>query len=260
MTKFIVIASGKGGTGKTTTAINIGTALSDFGRDVVVVDANLDNSNIGLHLGMHSTQLTLHDVLKGKKHIKEVVYSHPSGLKIITSDISLAKSRNTKKEKLADILMELAGATEIVIIDTATGLGKELESIIKKSDEVLIVTTPELPSVTDALKTIRLAEENNATVIGVVLNRYGDKDVDMDAENIEKMLGKQILAIIPEDKNVRKSIKLKHPVIYAYPMAPSSVGFKKLAAKLIGEKYETELEKQEKLSVFNHVLRKLGLK
>lgn len=259
MTKFVVIASGKGGTGKTTTAINIGTALSDFGRDVVVVDANITTPNVGLHLGMHSTKHSLHDALKGKKHIKEVVYSHPSGLKVIPAHISLEKIKNIKKEKLADVIMDLAGSTEIVIIDTAAGLGKELQDIIKKSDEVLIVTTPELPSITDALKTIKLAEEHDATVIGVVLNRCSDKSIDMTVENIEKMLGKQVLAVVPEDKNVKKSIKLKHPVIYAYPMSPSSLSFKKAAAKLIGEKYEVELDKKEKQSKFHHVLKKLGL-
>ncbi len=258
MTKFVVIASGKGGTGKTITAINIGTALSDFGRDVIVVDANITTPNIGLHLGMHSTKHSLHDALKGKKKIKEVVYSHPSGLKVIPAHISLDKK--VKKEKLADVIMELAGSTEIVIIDTATGFGKELQELIKKSDEVLIVTTPELPAITDALKTIKIAEEYDSTVIGVVLNRFSDKNIDMTVENIEKMLGKQVLAVVPEDKHVKKSIKLKHPVIYAYPMAPSSVSFKKLAAKLIGEKYETELEKREKISKFYSVLKKLGLR
>lgn len=257
MTKFVVIASGKGGTGKTTTAINVGTALSDFGRDVIVVDANLTTPNVGLHLGMHSTKHTLHDALKGKKHIKEVVYSHPSGLKIVPSHISLDKLKGVKKEKLADVIMELAGATDIVIIDTETGLGDELKNLIKKSDEVLIVTTPDLTAITDALKTIKMAEEHDATVIGVVLNRYSDKDLDMTVENIEKMLGKQVLVVVPEDKNVKKSIKLKHPVIYAYPMSPSSVSFKKLAAKMIGEKYETDLEEK---GMFHHVLKKLGLR
>lgn len=262
MTKFVVIASGKGGTGKTTTAINLGTALSDFGRDVIVVDANITTPNVGLSLGMHSTQLTLHDAFGEKKKIKEVVYSHPSGLKIIPADISLEgkKKKGVKKEKLADVIMELAGSTEIVVIDTATGLGKELQNIIRACDEVLIVTNPDLPSITDGLKTIKLAEEHDATVIGVVLNRYSGKDPDMTVEDIEEMLGKQILAIVPEDKNIKKSVKLKHPVTYAYPMSPSSVSFKKLAAKLIGEKYETNLEKREKSSMFYYVLKKLGLR
>lgn len=260
MTKFVVIASGKGGTGKTTTAINLASALSDFGRDVIVVDANLHTPNVGINLGMHSTQLTLHDALKGSKNIKEVVYIHPSGIKVITSHISLDKLKEIKKERLSDVIMELAGSTEIVLIDTATGFSDEVQKLIKSSDEVLIVTTPDLAAITDALKTIKLAEEHNATVIGVVLNRYADSNLDMAVENIEKMLGKNILAIIPEDKHIKKAINLKHPVIYAYPMAPSSIGFKKLAAKLIGEKYEAELDKQEQKSLFNIALKKLGLR
>ncbi len=259
MTKFIVIASGKGGTGKTTASINIATALSDFGRDVIIVDGNITTPNVGLHLGMHSTQLTLHDALMGKKNIKEVVYSHPSGLKVILSHLSFDKSKGVK-ENIADVIMKLAGATDVVIIDTETGFGKDLQDLIKSSDEVLVVTTPELAAVTDALKTIKLAEDHDATIIGVVLNRYTGNETEMHIENIERMLGKQILAVIPEDKNIKKSINLKHPIIYAYPMSPASVGFKKLAAKLIGEKYEYGLDKEEKSSMFNYVLKGLGLR
>lgn len=257
MTKFVVIASGKGGTGKTTAAINIGTALNDFGRDVVVVDANIHTPNIGLHLGMHSTQLTLQDALKGKKHIKEVVYSHPSGIKVIPAHLAIKKGK--RKKKISDVLARLSGSTDIVIIDTAAGFGEDLQDLIKASDEVVIVTTPDLPAVTDALKTIKLAEEHDATVVGVVLNRH-DVDAHMTAENIEKMLGIQILAVVPEDKNVQKSLKLKHPVTYAYPMSKSSIAFKKAAARLIGQKYEADLDKEEKSSMFYYILKKLGLR
>src|SRR3989338_4734544 len=89
MTKFIAIASGKGGVGKTTTALNLGTALSNFGKDVVVVDANLSTPHISLHLGSPKLRVTLNDSLKGIVNIKDTAYLHPSGVRIIPSSIAL---------------------------------------------------------------------------------------------------------------------------------------------------------------------------
>ena len=82
MTKFIAIMAGKGGTGKTTTSVNLGAALSYFGKDVVIVDANLTTPNVGIHLGVPVVPIHLHHVLQGKNKINEAIYIHPAGPKI----------------------------------------------------------------------------------------------------------------------------------------------------------------------------------
>ena len=88
MTKIIVITSGKGGVGKTTTAINLGAAMNYFGKDVLVIDGNLTTPNVGIHLGSPEVPINLNHILSGKADVFEGVYEHESGLKIIPSSLS----------------------------------------------------------------------------------------------------------------------------------------------------------------------------
>ena len=233
MTKFISIVSGKGGTGKTTVAINLALALNEFGHNVILIDSDLKSADIGLLLGISPQLETLHDVLDGKKNIREVVYHHPSGLNFIPASISVqtVKSNNN----ISSIIENLEGSAEMVIMDAPAGFHKEVFSLVDSSDEVIIVTNPELPAVTDAIRAIALVEDSGKKVKGVVINRYQSDEIEMSIENIQAMLGREILGVIPEDIFVKKSVKLKYPVSYAYPLAPSSVSFKKLAAKILGK-------------------------
>ena len=99
MAKIIVINSGKGGVGKTTTAINLGAGLNSLSKNVVVVDANLNTPNVGIHLGAPIVPITLNHVLKGKADIEDAVYEHSSGTKIIPSSLSIKELTkfNTKR-------------------------------------------------------------------------------------------------------------------------------------------------------------------
>ena len=89
MAKLITITSGKGGVGKTTTAINLGAALNAFGKEVIILDANLTTPNIGLHLGAPIVPVSLNHVLLGKARLSDAIYEHESGTKIITSSLSI---------------------------------------------------------------------------------------------------------------------------------------------------------------------------
>lgn len=257
MTKFVVIASGKGGVGKTTTAINLGTALSNFGREVIVLDANLSTPSIGIHLGAPNVPITLQDVFEGKNHVRDSTYLHPSGLKIILSSIALDSYKEEHLEKLKETINDLEGASEVVIIDAAAGLGREAKSAISISDEAIIVTTPELPSVTDALKTIHICERMNTKVIGIVVTKFNNDNLDLSLKNIETILEKPIIGVIPLDAAIKKSLYLKNPVNYTHPNSKSAIAYKKLAAKLIGDKYVESVEEDE--SLYKYVLRRLGL-
>src|SRR3989338_5895300 len=93
MNKIIVITSGKGGVGKTTTAINLGAAINYFEKDVLVIDGNLSTPNIGVHLGSPEVPINLNHVLSGKAEPKEAVYKHESGLKIMPSSLSIKEMK-----------------------------------------------------------------------------------------------------------------------------------------------------------------------
>lgn len=256
MTKYLVIASGKGGVGKTTTAINIGKALVDFGRDVIVVDANLSKPNIGLHLGSTQLAATLHDVLKREKNIREVIYMHPSGLKVIPGSIAFKDLENLEIEHFAEVLHELDGLTELVIIDAAPGIHHEAIEAIKAADEMLVVVQPNMLSVTDALKTIKVAERIGTKVIGVIVNQLSHKIPHLTNKSIESILEKKVIGEIPDDPHIYHSLKLRHPVVYSHPDSPSSVDFKKLAAFLLGENYQSPVKRESTVTGF---LKKIGI-
>ena len=120
----------------------------------------------------------------------------------------------------------------------AAGLGKELFSVTDSADEVLIVTTADLPAVTDALKAIEMLEDRGTTVSGVVLNRIRGDNLEMGSAEIESVLERPVIAEVPEDDSIRESLKKNHPVVYSHPDAKPSTAFKELAALMIGQKYE----------------------
>ncbi|MCX8146964.1 MAG: cell division ATPase MinD [Candidatus Woesearchaeota archaeon] len=245
MTKFLAIASAKGGVGKTTAAINVGAALVNFGKDVVVVDANLSKPNISICLGTPKLSYTLHDALAGKLHVTDAAYLHPSGLRVIPGSMSINALKNITDliGNLKNVVNGLAGSTHLVMLDTGAGLGKETLAALEASDEVIIVTTPDAPSVADALKTIKMAEEIGCGVLGVVVNKASGDRYEMSEKNIEAMLEKNILGIVADDISVKKSVAARQPLVYLYPDAPASIGFKKIAAQLMGQEYMHSLTK-----------------
>ncbi|NIO45085.1 MAG: P-loop NTPase [Candidatus Aenigmarchaeota archaeon] len=238
MARIISVISGKGGVGKTTTVTNLGAALVKRGKNVIVVDGNVTTPNLSLHLGIPFYPITLHDVLKRGTPIEAAIYEHPTGMSVVPASLSAESVKNTKIEKLQGALLNLLGRTDVIIVDSAAGLGKEALTAMKLADEILIVTNPDLPSVTDALKTIKLAEEGGVDVLGVVVNRVKGKKHEMSLSEIKSMLGAPVLTIVPEDSSVPKSIKKKRPVVHHKPKSRASMAFRKLAARILNEPFK----------------------
>lgn len=258
MTRFIALCSAKGGVGKTTSTVNIGSALNFLKKETIVIDGNITSPNIGLHLGAAVVPVNLHHVLAGKNHIFEAIYEHPSNLKIIPSSLSIDSLEKIKPEKLANVLNDLSGVAEIVLIDSPPGLGNETLAVLNAVDEVILVTTPELPSVTDTLKTARITERLGKTITGVILTRVNNDNLEMGIRNVESMLDHPVIGVIPEDKNIRKSLILSNSIVNSYPDSKAAIAYKKLAASLIGRNYEEELKKEE-TGFFYRILSSLKL-
>lgn len=234
MTRIVVCASGKGGVGKTTLVANLGTALAQMGKDVIVVDANLTTPNLGMHLGVPLFPTTLHDVLKGKAKIADAMYEHSSGLKIIPAGISLRDLRGVDPRDLPNALLDLLGHADLILVDAAAGLGREALAALEAADELLLITSPDLPSVTDALKASKLAEQVGTRVRGVVLNRVTGKPHEMSRPEIAQMLDAEILAEIPEDVDVQKGTAHRTPVVQHAPKSKPSREIQRLALAIAG--------------------------
>jgi septum site-determining protein MinD len=241
MARIITISSGKGGVGKTTLVANLAASLAMYGKSVVAVDANLTTSNLALHLGMHLYPKTIHDVFEGKARINEVLYTHKTGFKVVPADISLRKVRNTRSHDYINLLYKLLENNDFILIDSPAGLGKDSIAAIEASDEIITVTNPELPAVTDAFKLSMLAKKYFTRNLGVVVNRVRGEAHEIPSEHIERMLGLPIIGEIPEDKQVRKAIALKEPIVIHNPDSPAAQHIRALAASLIGETYRPKM-------------------
>jgi septum site-determining protein MinD len=258
MARILVITSGKGGVGKTTSAINLAAAFNRFGKDVVIVDANLTTPNIGLHLGAPVVPVSISHVLSGKAELKDALYEHHSGIKVIPASLTLP--RNIKPEKLNEIARKIKRLGEIIIFDSAAGLGKEALTGIQSADDILVVTQAELPAMTDALKAIKLANKFEKNIKGVILTRFKRDRYELPLENIESMLEIPILEIIPEDESVRESLKLKDAVVHTHPKSEAARAYRRLAAKILGPRYIKQVEKEDRKGTFYRILEKLGFK
>ncbi|MEM3074823.1 MAG: cell division ATPase MinD [Candidatus Pacearchaeota archaeon] len=235
MSKFIVITSGKGGVGKTTTAVNLAIAMNNLDEDVTLVDANLTTPNIGLHLGAPVVPVTLNHVLSKKADLADSVYEHESGTKIIPSSLSIKELKKLDINNLMSIRKELRNLSDTIIFDCAAGLGNEAIVPISIADEVIIVTNPEMPAVTDALKTSKLAEEMGKKVKGVIITKLNGKKSEMSVKSIAEMLELPILGIVPYDEKIQESISMRNAVILTHPNSKSSKSYMEIAAKILGK-------------------------
>lgn len=248
MTRIIAVSSGKGGVGKTTLVANLSAALAQYGKSVVALDANLTTSNLALHLGMHLYPKNIHDVFDGKARIEDVIYSHKSGFKIVPADISIRKSKNIKSHHYIDVLYKLLAGHDFILIDSPAGLGKDSIASIEAADEIITVTNPEMPAVTDALKLTMIAHKCSTHNLGIVLNRIKGETHEIPSEHVERMLGIPVIGRIPEDREVRKAIAMKEPVVIYNPSSPASQHIRAIAASLIGEAYTPKMPFSYRLS------------
>lgn len=254
MTKYITIICAKGGVGKTTTTINLASAFVSFGRNVIAIDADLTAPNMSIHLGVPNLLCSIHDALDGKVPLSSCLYFHPSGLRIIPGNIAYESTKGINLVNFKNILRELDGKAEIVLVDGAPGLSPESQTIISAVDYVLPITTPDLAAISDARKTIKMAKESRREVIGIIVNRVRGEEQEIDIPNIEAFLDAPVIGIIPEESCVRTSYSLKGPILYTHPDTDVAVAYKKIAAKLLGEEYHSTTSKKEVPSLGREIL------
>ncbi|MFQ5815336.1 MAG: cell division ATPase MinD [Candidatus Hydrothermarchaeaceae archaeon] len=247
----ITVASGKGGVGKTAIAANLGIALAQLGRDVIILDADIEMANLELHLGLEGMKETLHSVLAGEADVKSSIYEGPEGVKVIPGGISLDGLREVDPDKLEDVLNTLIESTDILLIDAPAGLGKSVVTALAAAQQVMLVVVPEVSSMSDALKTKIVAKKLGSHILGAVINRAGyDVRTDLTSQEVEAILEVKILGTIPEDVEMRRATTFGQPLIIRSPNSPAAIAIMRLAAELIGEKYAPEASSERMMKRF----------
>ena len=237
MGKVISVMSVKGGVGKTTTTVNLGFALASLGKKVLLLDANLSAPNLGLHLGIVDPDRTIHDVLNRKVNIEEVIYPHSKNLDVMPGYIA------TKRIKVSSVdfrrLVNLVrDKYDVVLLDTSPALSEDIPGILFASDNILIVTTPDYPTLNCTIQTVQAAKDEGKDILGIVLNKVDKGSYELSLEDVEKATQLPVVALINDHKNFKKSVAETIPIVEHSPDKSYSKEYMKLAAAIVGEDYK----------------------
>lgn len=237
MVKVYTIASGKGGTGKTTVTANLGPMLAQYGKRTCILDADVGMANLGLILGLENIPVTLHEVLAGKARVRDAIYEGPFGVKVVPCGLSLQGFQQSKPERLKDVMVDLVSEFDVLIMDAPAGLSRDGVIPLTVADGVILVVNPEISSIVDSLKTKILTETIGGHIEGAIVNRVAGATGEFSHTQMEKLLGVRVLGIVPEDQNVRRASAGRSPVVVKYPTSEASKAFKRISADIAGIEY-----------------------
>jgi len=224
------VAGGKGGVGKTTTAVNVAAAMEEDGYDVVVVDADLGMANLAAMLGV-DPETSIHQVLAGGDAVSGALTEVQGGITIVPGEQSLEAFADADPAKLKKVIKTLRNAYDVVLIDTGAGLSHETTVPLGLADGILLITTPDDVAVGDAVKTAELADRVGGDVIGAILNRT---TTETDVEDIAEQFDSKLFAVIPDDIEATEN----EPLVLNTPDSPAADAYRQLTEQLIGVFFE----------------------
>lgn len=236
MGKVVGIIAIKGGVGKTTTVANLGAILSkEFDKNTLVVDANFSGPNLGLHFGITKTEKTLHDVLLNRANIDDAIIEYAKNFHILPGAFL---SRKVNPFKLKEKIDSIRENYDIILLDSSPTLNEEMLATMIASDELLSVTTADYPTLSTTVRAVRLAKQKKIPIIGLIINKVRNKKFELTLHDIESAAETPVLAVLPDDIKILESLFLTKPAALNFEKSNAVIEYKKLAASLVGEKYQ----------------------
>ncbi|MDR2337555.1 MAG: MinD/ParA family protein [Deltaproteobacteria bacterium] len=240
--KVITITSGKGGVGKTHTAVNLGLALTQHMHKVLILDADLGLANVNILLGF-KPKANISDMLKGKASIQDIIISLPSGIDIIPAASGVADIVNLSSQDRLLILtavQELCYQYNYMIVDTAAGIGDSVIYFNLAAEENIIIVTPEATSIADAYALIKVLHQTSGiNEVSILVNKNpensdGRKTYAKLAQIADRFLNVRLkyLGAITEDSAVSESLKRQMPYTELFPSSKASLDIQKIAKKI----------------------------
>jgi len=241
--RIITVTSGKGGVGKSNIVVNLSIALQKMGKKVMIFDADIGMGNDDIIMGC-SSRYNVFDVISKGKEIEEVVLTGPFGVKLLPGGSALTKVEDLTESQRNMFLNKLTALTglDYIIMDTGAGVNKSVLGFIACCEDLVIVTTPEPTSLTDAYSLLKAVKhfkiKDSAKVIinrsldnneaNITFNKFNNavtKFLDMKVDYLGK---------IGEDKKLAYAVRQQEPVIVSYPNSEAARDINKIASKIEG--------------------------
>lgn len=240
MGKSIVITSGKGGVGKTTTTANVGTALAALGKKVIVVDGDTGLRNLDVLMGLENRIVyTLFDVVDGRCRLKQATIKDKRYSNLFLLPTAQTKDKDDiSPEQMLKVINELKEEYDYVLIDCPAGIEQGFENSVIGADRALIVVNPEITSVRDADRVIGKLDAKGLDDHGIIINRIDynmTKSGNMlDVQDIIETLSVKLIGVVPDDKNVTISTNKGEPIVLE-ENSYAGQAFKNIARRIVGE-------------------------
>ena len=241
--KVIAVSGGKGGVGKTNISLNTAISLAKLGKRVLVLDADLGLANVDVMLGLR-VQRNLSHVLSGECELDDIIIQGPAGINIIPATSgtqSMVDLTPAEHAGLIRAFSDMQTKFDILIVDTAAGISDMVLSFCRASQDVLLVVCDEPTSITDCYALMKLfSRDHGLFKFKVVANMVRSaKEGQQLYAKLSKVTDRfldvtlELVAVIPFDENIRKSVRKQQAIVEAFPDSPAAVSLKSLAQNII---------------------------
>lgn len=260
MGEVIVVTSGKGGVGKTTTTANIGTGLAMLGKRVCLVDADIGLRNLDVILGLERRIVyDIVDVVNGVCKTKQALIKDKRHENLFLLPAAQTKDKNAiSQDQMVKLTDELRENFDYVIMDCPAGIEQGFKNAVAGADKAIVVTNPEVSAVRDADRIIGLLEASEIKDSKLIINRVKYEMVKkgdmLSNDDVLEMLAIELLGVVPEDENILISSNKGEPAVLSEKSA-SGQAYRNISRRITGE--HVDLMNLEKTNGFFSKLKKL---
>ncbi|MCM1538335.1 MAG: MinD/ParA family protein [bacterium] len=268
LARVIAVTSGKGGVGKSNTAINLAIQFRRMEKRVIILDADFGLANIEIMFGA-VPKYNLYDLIYQGKSIRDIITWGPMDVGFISGGSGIAGMSNLNRDYLNYIiqnLSELDTLTDMIIVDTGAGISDAVLEFLVSSGEILLITTPEPTSITDSYSLLKALNRHSRfktdnTQVKVIANRVENDEDGMDLflklnAVVTKYLKIPItfLGSVPRDEQLSKAVMQQSPISMQNPNAKSAKAYEEIAMKLMDKEVSTSVPKRGMAAFFAHIL------
>ena len=270
LARVITVTSGKGGVGKSNTAINLAIQFRKMGQQVIILDADFGLANIEIMFGAVPKH-NLYDLIYQGKSITDIITWGPMEVGFISGGSGIAGMSNLNRGYLSCIIQNLAqldSIADIIIVDTGAGISDAVLEFLVASDEILLITTPEPTSITDSYSLLKALNRHpryssETTKVKVIANKvFSEAEAEALYAKLEAVVARYLkvpityLGMIPHDNQLAKAVMQQMPVSLDSPKARSALAYEEIAAKLMNKELNKNLTKRGMAAFFSHIISK----